>query len=70
MNSDLLQFAQKYLSIVFATLMSVSFVAFLSIPYSLGAHPGDARVSQSLVQTEVQAPVQSVAPLPAKTPEA
>ena len=49
MNSDLRQFATQYLSVVVATLMAVSLVAFLSIPYSLRGHPGDLRVSQSPV---------------------
>jgi hypothetical protein len=62
MHSDLRQFASRYLTIVFATLMSVSFVAFLSIPYSLGGHPGDLRVPQSLVQAGVQAQVQATVP--------
>lgn len=37
MNKDLNQFVTKYLSIVFGTFMSVSFVAFVSIPYSLAS---------------------------------
>lgn len=41
MNSDLRQFVTRYLSLVFAVLMSVSFYAFLAIPYSLGGHPGE-----------------------------
>jgi hypothetical protein len=45
MNSDLRHFIGKYLSIVFGTLLSVSFVAFVSIPYSLGAHPGEDAVA-------------------------
>ncbi len=44
MNTDLRQFIAKYLSIVFGTLMTVSFVAFVSIPYSLGGTPGEANL--------------------------
>jgi hypothetical protein len=49
MNSDLNQFVTKYLLIVAATLMSVSFVAFVSIPYSLGGHPGEEQALQTPV---------------------
>lgn len=38
MNPDLRHFASQYLTLVFGTLLAVSFVAFVSIPYSLGAH--------------------------------
>lgn len=57
MNSHLKQFVTQYLTIVFATLMSVSIFAFLAIPYSLGGHPGDERVSQAptlVTVTELQ----------------
>jgi len=47
MNSDLRQFIAKYLSIVFGTLMTVSFVAFVSIPYSLGGTPGEENLYQT-----------------------
>ena len=47
MNSHLKQFVTQYLTVVFATLLSVSFFAFLSIPYSLGGHPGEERVAQT-----------------------
>jgi len=55
MNSDLQHFVTKFLSVVFATLMSVSFVAFLSIPYSLGGHPGEDNMEQTAQQTLVAA---------------
>jgi hypothetical protein len=48
-NSDLSQFVTKYLLVVAATLMSVSFIAFLSIPYSLGGHPGEEQALQTPV---------------------
>jgi hypothetical protein len=47
MNSDLRQFIAKYLSIVFGTLMTVSFVAFVSIPYSFGGTPGEENLYQT-----------------------
>ncbi|MDR3369138.1 hypothetical protein [Rhodoferax sp.] len=66
MNSDLHQFVSKYLSVVFATLMAVSFFAFVSIPYGLGADPGDVRAAERLAQAEAQtpAPASTPAPLP------
>jgi hypothetical protein len=48
MNSDLRDFVTKYLSIVSATLLCVSLVAFLSIPYSLRGHPGEERSAENL----------------------
>lgn len=69
MNSDLRQFATQYLSVVVATLMAVSLVAFLAIPYSLRGHPGDLRVSQSLVQTAVQTPAAPTRLAPTLSPE-
>lgn len=56
MNSDLRQFATKYLSVIFATLISVSFFAFLAIPYSLGGHPGEDAVAQTPAAFKVVAP--------------
>lgn len=41
MNADLKNFVASYLRIVLVTLMPVAMVAFLSIPYSLGGHPGE-----------------------------
>jgi len=55
MNTHLKQFLVKYLSVVFGTLMSVSFFAFVAIPYSFGGHPGEAKVAQ----TTLQAPAKS-----------
>ncbi|MDD5028373.1 MAG: hypothetical protein PHH58_02555 [Rhodoferax sp.] len=54
MNSDLKQFASKYLSLVAGTLMVVSFVAFISIPYSLGGHPGESNVARASVDAPTQ----------------
>lgn len=39
MNTDLNNFVTQYLSIIFGTFMSVSFVAFVSIPYALASIP-------------------------------
>jgi hypothetical protein len=41
MNADLKNFMAAYLRIVLMTLMPIALVAFLSIPYSLGGHPGE-----------------------------
>ena len=46
MNASLLRFIKHYLTVVFFTLMLVSFFAFLVIPYSLGGHPGEERVAE------------------------
>jgi hypothetical protein len=47
MNSYLRQFVTQTLSLVFGTLMLVGFFAFITIPYSLGGHPGDEISSQA-----------------------
>jgi len=54
MNTHLKQFLVKYLSVVFGTLMSVSFFAFVAIPYSLGGHPGEDKVAQTTLQAPAQ----------------
>jgi hypothetical protein len=46
MNAHLKLFITKSLTVVFAILLSVSFFAFLAIPYGLGGHPGEERTSQ------------------------
>jgi len=56
MNAHLKLFITKYLTVVFAILLSVSFFAFLAIPYGLGGHPGDERVSQGPVLVSVAEP--------------
>jgi len=40
MKSELKEFVTKYLAIVGGTFLAVSFVAFVSIPYTLGNTPG------------------------------
>ena len=62
MNSDLRQFVTQFLSVVVTTLMVVSLVAFLSIPYSLGGHPGDRRALMDQTLSQVQAPVELAVP--------
>lgn len=42
MDQDLKQFACEWLSVAASTLMAVITVAFLSMPLSLGYHPGEA----------------------------
>lgn len=43
MNRQLPVFALQFLGVVAATLLPVVFTAFVSIPLSLGGHPGEAR---------------------------
>ncbi|NCP55404.1 MAG: hypothetical protein GW845_09485, partial [Rhodoferax sp.] len=40
MKSELKEFVTKYLAIVGGTFLAVSFVAFVSIPYTLGNASG------------------------------
>lgn len=43
MNFFLRLFIRQWLGVVLAALATVVLVAFLSIPYSLGGHPGEER---------------------------
>jgi hypothetical protein len=45
MNTDLKSFIASYLRIVLIALVPIALTAFLSIPYSLGGHPGDPVVT-------------------------
>ena len=45
MNLFLRQVIRQWLFVALAALVPVVLVAFLSIPYSLGGHPGDARTT-------------------------
>jgi hypothetical protein len=45
MNSSLRLFICELLGVVLAALVPVVLVAFLSIPYSLGGHPGEDRTA-------------------------
>lgn len=44
MNTDLKNFIQPIARVVAATLFVVCTVAFVTVPYVLGQHPGDAVV--------------------------
>ena len=48
MNLFLRQFIRQFLGVLLASLVPVVLVAFLSIPYSLGGHPGDDRTTTAL----------------------
>lgn len=41
MNQDLKTFAFSVFRVVLATLLSVAALAFVTMPYALGHHPGD-----------------------------
>jgi hypothetical protein len=41
MHQDLRNFVVLYLRVVVVALLPIALTAFLSIPYSLGGHPGD-----------------------------
>ena len=45
MNLFLRLFIRQLIFVALAALVPVVLVAFLSIPYSLGGHPGDARTT-------------------------
>ena len=47
MNTDLKNFVVSLLRVVLPTLMLVATVAFLSMPFTLGQHPGETTVAQS-----------------------
>jgi len=64
MNTDLHQFVTKYLSIVFGTLMLVSFCAFVTIPYSLSVQPGEDVMART--SSPVAAPQLAADTLPAE----
>lgn len=46
MNADLKQFVQPLVLVIVATLFAVLTVAFLTMPYTLGTHPGDHPTEQ------------------------
>ena len=48
MDSSLRLFISQYLGVVGATLAPVILMAFLSIPFSLGGHPGDERLAAGI----------------------
>jgi hypothetical protein len=49
MEPSLRFFTNQYLSVVIASLAPVILVAFLSIPFTLGGHPGDVRTADASV---------------------
>jgi len=44
MNSSRYSFARLFAGVVVAALIPVVLVAFLSIPFNLGGHPGETRI--------------------------
>lgn len=42
MQADLCEFLSRFIGTVAMTLVPVLFVAFLSVPMSLGGHPGES----------------------------
>lgn len=53
MNSHLKSFVQSVLRAVLPTLFIVALSAFVSIPYSLGHHPGDTPLAAAGVARHV-----------------
>lgn len=51
MNSELKEFVTRYLAIVSGTFLAVSFVAFASIPYTLGNASGSLSASDLSIGT-------------------
>lgn len=46
MDISLRLFTRQFMGVVLAALVPVILVAFLSIPYSLGGHPGEERSTE------------------------
>jgi hypothetical protein len=51
MNTDLLQFAAQMGRAILMALAPVALTAFVSIPLSLGGHPGEASLTARTVVT-------------------
>ena len=49
MDTSLRFFLQQYTGVVLASLVPVILVAFMSIPVTLGGHPGSANASNAPV---------------------
>ena len=47
MHPELAHFIGQMLRVVLATLMPVALLAFLSMPLSLGGHPGEPRQTET-----------------------
>jgi hypothetical protein len=45
MNASLFCFLRQFGAVVIATVMLVLLLAFLSMPYLLGGHPGETRAA-------------------------
>jgi hypothetical protein len=50
MHSALVLLIKQVAGVSIASLAMVIFVAFVSIPYALNGHPGEARVTDATVQ--------------------
>ena len=50
MHSALVLLIKQVAGVSIAALSVVVFVAFVSVPYTLNGHPGEARVTDSSVQ--------------------
>lgn len=48
MNADLKNFVHPLVRVIVAALFAVLTVAFLTMPYTLGTHPGDPQTGQSV----------------------
>jgi hypothetical protein len=46
MNADLKNFVHPFVLVIVATLFAVLTVAFLTMPFTLGTHPGDPQTGQ------------------------
>ena len=53
MNSSLRSFVKTYLRVVLATLMVVTFIAFVSLPFILGRPVGHAQVLTQVADSHV-----------------
>lgn len=45
MHPVLKHFITQYIAVISAALLPVIALAFLSMPYTLGGHPGEARIA-------------------------
>jgi len=50
MDNPLRSFIRQWLRVALAALLPVLALAFVSIPYSLNGHPGEARLAQPAAQ--------------------
>ena len=50
MHSELVLLIKKVAGVCIAALAVVIFVAFVSLPYTLNGHPGEARATDTAVQ--------------------